>query len=568
MGRFAGPGPEVPRLALRGAERYDQNRLNARPPPPPSASRVDISAYTRQSRTYDPGDPEIRDKQVLPFQRGELEHYPREVADIYRSLQGMMPEVVFEPGFLHQVRDQIHQYTDMSIDLWLHSVRVMKRTQLRALIPGATLLAVVGMPPMHHKILLEIDLRFAYQAIDRLLGGHGISVDTHRPLTEIEQGVFSYLLLKVMALFQGQMIHPEQTAVRLEDIRSDLKSSADIVRHEDYWLCYSWKLNFDLDVGFIRAFLPTSLARTLGGGDAPMQSALADRIRDRIRSRMHRLAHVQTDVAIEIGRIELTPDDVEALDPGDIILLENTQVQLTEAGVAGPALGTIGLGKRSRLHGQVGAQDGQMVFQLDSIETLDTPMEHDPYMAHGHHRNPEEVIAEYEDPQAYEEANNGKVYSDEIHDEDWGLDSQDAGGGEYDDYGEGGYAEQGEYQEGEYQEQGEYQEGEYQEGEYQEGEEYQEEGGYEEQQHADNLEESQALLGDVPIAVVVEIGRVQLTADEVICLRSGQLLELGRSPNDPIDLVVNGQLLAKGELVEIEGALGVKILSLVKEAEG
>jgi flagellar motor switch protein FliM len=59
---------------------------------------------------------------------------------------------------------------------------------------------------------------------------------------------------------------------------------------------------------------------------------------------------------------------------------------------------------------------------------------------------------------------------------------------------------------------------------------------------------------------------VQLTADEVIRLRAGQIIELGRSPADPVDLVVAGKLLAKGELVEIEGSLGVKILSLVKDS--
>ncbi len=66
---------------------------------------------------------------------------------------------------------------------------------------------------------------------------------------------------------------------------------------------------------------------------------------------------------------------------------------------------------------------------------------------------------------------------------------------------------------------------------------------------------------------MVELGRVQLTADEIIRLRSGHIMELGRSPADPVDLVVNGKLLAKGELVEIEGSLGVKILSLMKESD-
>ena len=77
--------------------------------------------------------------------------------------------------------------------------------------------------------------------------------------------------------------------------------------------------------------------------------------------------------------------------------------------------------------------------------------------------------------------------------------------------------------------------------------------------------DAEALLGEVPVNVVVELGRVQLTADEVIRLGTGHIIELGRSPAEPVDLVVNGRLLAKGELVEIEGTLGVKILSLVKD---
>jgi len=46
--------------------------------------------------------------------------------------------------------------------------------------------------------------------------------------------------------------------------------------------------------------------------------------------------------------------------------------------------------------------------------------------------------------------------------------------------------------------------------------------------------------------------------------RRGQVIELSRSPGEPVDLVVDGKRVGKGELVEIDGELGVRILSLVK----
>src|SRR5205814_1974566 len=63
---------------------------------------------------------------------------------------------------------------------------------------------------------------------------------------------------------------------------------------------------------------------------------------------------------------------------------------------------------------------------------------------------------------------------------------------------------------------------------------------------------------------VIDHGEMK-NPEEVIRLRAGVIIELRRSPADPVDLVVAGKLLAKGELVEIEGQLGVKILNLVKD---
>jgi type III secretion system YscQ/HrcQ family protein len=70
------------------------------------------------------------------------------------------------------------------------------------------------------------------------------------------------------------------------------------------------------------------------------------------------------------------------------------------------------------------------------------------------------------------------------------------------------------------------------------------------------------LLGDIPLQICVELARVPVTAEQVVSLRAGQVVELHRAPGEPVDLSVNGKVVARGELVEIEGQLGVRILSL------
>ena len=76
-------------------------------------------------------------------------------------------------------------------------------------------------------------------------------------------------------------------------------------------------------------------------------------------------------------------------------------------------------------------------------------------------------------------------------------------------------------------------------------------------------QEGVELLNDIPLQISVELARVQVTAEDVVALKMGQVIDLNRGAAEPMDLSVNGKVVARGELVEIEGNLGVRILSLV-----
>lgn len=74
------------------------------------------------------------------------------------------------------------------------------------------------------------------------------------------------------------------------------------------------------------------------------------------------------------------------------------------------------------------------------------------------------------------------------------------------------------------------------------------------------------LLRDVGVEVTVEIGRKSMTIAEVLKLRSGTLLELTKAKGEPLDILVNGKLLGRGEVVVVGDRYGVRITEL--EANG
>lgn len=68
---------------------------------------------------------------------------------------------------------------------------------------------------------------------------------------------------------------------------------------------------------------------------------------------------------------------------------------------------------------------------------------------------------------------------------------------------------------------------------------------------------------DVPLQVVAVLGSREVTLQQLASLQTGEVMELGCAPNQIIDLMVNGRTVARGELVEIEGKLGVRILKVI-----
>lgn len=83
----------------------------------------------------------------------------------------------------------------------------------------------------------------------------------------------------------------------------------------------------------------------------------------------------------------------------------------------------------------------------------------------------------------------------------------------------------------------------------------------------DNLPRGMDMIMDIPLEVSVELGRVRMLIKDVLALSSGSIVELERIAGEPVDLLVNGRLLARGEVVVIDDNFGIRLTEIVSPAD-
>ncbi len=79
------------------------------------------------------------------------------------------------------------------------------------------------------------------------------------------------------------------------------------------------------------------------------------------------------------------------------------------------------------------------------------------------------------------------------------------------------------------------------------------------------MESGQSLAGlsDVEVRITVEWGRADITVEEASALSEESLLHTDRSASDPVDVLVNGKLFARGKLVLVGDSYGVQLLEII-----
>jgi flagellar motor switch protein FliN len=83
----------------------------------------------------------------------------------------------------------------------------------------------------------------------------------------------------------------------------------------------------------------------------------------------------------------------------------------------------------------------------------------------------------------------------------------------------------------------------------------------------DNEGNNLELILDVPLAVTVELGRARMPVRQLLGLSAGSVVELTKLAGEPLDVLINGKPVARGEAVMVNEKFGVRLTEIVSPTE-
>lgn len=415
-----------------------------------------------------------------PFVFSNLEKVSKRHAHLVKNLEWMLPSVRSTGEVSSSVRKRLQEMLEEQVSVQAEYVHVVPMSQLQHYIGETTFLAVLTPQPNKTRGLLEVELGLAHHAIDMLLGGAGEAVAL-RPLTDIEEGVMTYVIIEVLKALSPSL-DPSLPKLRIEGVVRGFNDIQGLIPEHENLAVVQLKAVFGGHAGYVRLVIPEDV---LSAANPPTDAAVrrARRAAD-AEAHLSRLRNVKTWLRAEIGNVEISAADLAQLRERDVVLVDALTCR-PDQGEGGTARLRIGTGQVGHLDAEIIVEDGRCQARVTGV-TVGTPAP------------PSEVISS--------EGSGGEGASEEDP-------STNPGSGR------------------------------------------------------DDLEDAQGaagadLMNDIPLQISIELGRVATTAEEVVGLKVGHVFDLNRVAGEPLDLSVNGKIIARGELVEIDGNLGVRILSL------
>jgi hypothetical protein len=189
-----------------------------------------------------------------PFKLTHLEKVSKRHVQLVKNLEWMLPNVRAPGEVSSSVRKRLQELLEDNVSLQGEFVHIVPFSGLRRYVGEPTFLAVLAPTPHKTRGLLEVELGLAHRAIDLLLGGAGEAV-AMRPLTDIEEGVMTYVIIEMLKAL-APTLDPTLPQLRIEGMVRGFDEVQSLIGEDESVAVVQLKAVFGSHAGYVRLFIP------------------------------------------------------------------------------------------------------------------------------------------------------------------------------------------------------------------------------------------------------------------------------------------------------------------------
>ncbi|MBI4223485.1 MAG: hypothetical protein HY609_00995 [Deltaproteobacteria bacterium] len=253
---------------------------------------------------------------VKPF-RYALTKVSKTQLQLTEGLLRFLPQAGLKEDIQMAVRKALHQYLP-DIAYYLEKIDEISFKDFYHSLSSSCCVGVLGLKPFNPKGFIEIDPVLSHLLIEKLLGGNEEGVHELRSLTETEQGVVEFLLLKLLAQIHKASGEKAKLHFRLEDMALEASQIRKFAKEEERLACLKFHVSFLKRSGFVHLYLPHPWV---------LEGFLKDQGFTEDVGDWSRYGDVTCELWGSLGQSQVGWADLENLAGGDVVLFDQTGIR-------------------------------------------------------------------------------------------------------------------------------------------------------------------------------------------------------------------------------------------------
>lgn len=303
------------------------------------------------------------DKSIKPFHFSGIKKLSRHDLEIENALLNYLP-FSLETGLKKELEDFLSKQFNQEARIELERFEESTLSKFVSSVPPVSWVAVLGMEPVAQKAFVWFDSVLAHSLVDRVLGGTGETPSEIKSPTSIEEGVFQYLILKVLS-FAFQVSGPtEPVHFRLEQIIKSQKELFSFASDETPVLRLNFKVQVGSTLGFVVLILPHPLIEARFLQRDLIHAKTGSPEFEYTQSRFEKMGYVKTQMWAEVASVTLTLAEKNQLEKDDVILFDHSACQLAGGQLQGNVILRMGEGREGGFLAQVISTDSPALVKI------------------------------------------------------------------------------------------------------------------------------------------------------------------------------------------------------------
>lgn len=262
-------------------------------------------------------------KTITPFQF-KLKKISKKHQELVDGLLEFLPAKGLRESFHLGIRKALHQYFP-DIRYYVDQIISGNFQDLEKDLHYPCCVGVLSMEPLKEKAFLQIDPLIAHLAIEKLLGGQKELEVELRELTETEQGIIEFLILKILSSVDKMCGEKGRLHFRLEELLMEPGKIHKLKSENSEMVCVKVHLSLLKRSGFLNLYLPHPWIVEGFLKDLPAEST--GEFLFEMKSRIKHFGPFAVDLVGSIGETTVSFGETKHLEAGDVILLDQANVK-------------------------------------------------------------------------------------------------------------------------------------------------------------------------------------------------------------------------------------------------